>query len=270
MVWCQTGGWIRFRRLTFLDREALWNEINTWTAIRIIKDGSDANAAIASWCRRFAPEMNSAELLHFLQLSSEVVTNLLYVDEYARRKVFFRRLRVPPLLTVFWDHVIINHSMRQLLRCFVNDGEAVIARGRDSLTKIDEMRNLAERLRLPVKDIDFMRDTFAIFAVAREYYFGEYTPTLAARLRSMRDDYRNRHATRYSVQLDFNPVKIKTRRLRFYLKLLFRDKRGYRLLDRIFTIRILGWVYPVLTRAGLKFLPDFSRKQAMGIDSVFK
>lgn len=270
MVWCQTGGWIRFRRLTFLDPNALWNEINTWTAIRIIKDGMDADAAIVAWCRRFAPTMNYADLLQFLQLSSDVVTNLLYVDEYANRKVYFRRLRVPPLLAVFWDHVIINHSMRQLLRCFVTDDDAVIERGRDALKKIDEMRGLAERLGLPVKDIEFMRDTFAIFAVAREYYFGEYTPELADRLRTMREAYRSRHAVRYSIHLDFQPVNIKTRRLRWYLRILFRDKRGYRLLDRFFTIRILGWLYPLLTRMGLKFLPEFSRKQAMGIDSVFK
>ncbi|MGA1529622.1 MAG: hypothetical protein ACO398_02620 [Kiritimatiellia bacterium] len=270
MVWCQTGGWIRFRRLTFLDREGLWNEINTWVAIRIMKDGKNADAAIVAWCRRFAPDLNYAELLHFLQLSSEVVTKLLYVDEYALRKVFFRRLRLPPLLSVFWDHVIINHSMRQLLRCFVANGDAVIARGRDAMAKIDEMRILAERLGLPVKDVDFMRDTFAIFAVAREYYFGEYTPELADRLRGMREQYRSRHAIRYSIHLDFNPVKIKTHRLRWYLGILFRDKRGYRLLDRFFTIRILGWTYPLLRRLGAKFLPEFSQKQAMGIDTLFR
>lgn len=270
MVWCQTGGWTRFRRLTFLDSSAVWNEINTWTTIRIMKDDKDADAAIVAWCRRYAPAMNYADLLHFLRLSSEVVTDLLYIDEYANRKVYFRRLRVPPLLSVFWDHVIINHSMRQLLRCFVNDGEAVIRRGHLALKKIDEMRMLAGRLGLPAEDVEFMRETFGILAAAREYYFGDFSPELAGRLVRLRDAYRQRHIVRYSIHLDFKPVKIKTRRLRWYLGILFRHRRGYRLLDRIFTIRILGWLYPLLRRMGLNVFPEFSSKQAMGIDSVFK
>jgi len=48
MVWCQTGGWIRFRRLTFLDPGGIWNEFNTWAAIRILKYGQSADAAMVS------------------------------------------------------------------------------------------------------------------------------------------------------------------------------------------------------------------------------
>ena len=81
---------------------------------------------------------------------------------------------------------------------------------------------------------------------------------------------RARHAHRYSIHLDFKPVPIKTARLRFYLKILFREQRGYRLIDRVFTIHILSWLYPVMKRMGVNFLPAFSQKQAMGIDSLFK
>lgn len=270
MIWCQTGGWLRFRRLTFLDPEAVWNEINTWVALRVMKDGVSAREAVHSWCARYAPERDAEKLYRLLQLSSSVVTNLLYVDEFARKKVFFRRLRIPTLLSVFWDHVIINHSMRQVLRCFVDDGEAVIARGRKALEDLEDMKALAVELGLPAQDIDFMRDTFSIFAEARQYYFGEFTPEIAERLKKMRDDYRTKYTTRYSIHLDFRPVNIKTRRLRWYLGILFRDQRGYRMLDRLFTIRILGWLYPVLRRLGMKFLPEFSQKQAMGIDTLFR
>ena len=270
MVWCQTGGWLRFRRLTFIDPEGIWNELNTWVAMRVLKEGQDADAAIVAWCRRYAPEMNYAKFIRLLELSSDVVTRLLYVDEFARRKVFFRRLRIPPLLAVYWDHVMINHSMRQVLRCFVNDGEAVIQRGEEALRLIDEMHALAGDLGLPQRDIDFMRDTYRILAAARIYYFREFDPAYARRLEAMRDAYRARHAVRYSIHLDFRPVKIKTRRLRLYLRILFREKRGYRILDRVFTIRILGWLYPAMKRLGLKFLPEFSHKQAMGVDTVFR
>lgn len=270
MVWCQTGGWIRFRRLTFLDPEARWNEINTWVAVRVFQQGLTARVAVEAWRQRYAPAWDPETLWQLLERSSLVVSRLLYVDEYARKKVFFRRLRIPTLLAVFWDHVIINHSMRQVLRCFVPDGMAVIRRGEDALERIGEMKALARQLGLPPRDFEFMYDTYEIFVAARYYYFREFTPVIAENLQQLRDAYRARHPVRYSIHLDFKPVKIKTRRLRWYIQLLFRERRGYRFFDRVFTIAILGWTYPVLKRLGLNFLPDFSRKQAMGIDSVFK
>jgi len=270
MVWCQTGGWTRFSRLSFLDPEAVWNEINTWVSIRLFRDGVSAADAIESWRLRYAAHMDSKKLIRFLMLSSSVVQRLLYVEEYACKKVYFRRLRIPPQLSVFWDHILINHSMRQVLRCFVSDGESMIGQGRQALADIDEMRQLAAELSLSVKDVEFMRDTFEILALAREYYFREFTPATAARLTELRARYRARHALRYSVHLDFKPARIKSRRLRMYFRILFREKRGYRLIDRIFTVRILSWMYPVLRKAGKRFLPDFSHEQAMGIDTLFK
>ena len=270
MVWCQTGGWIRFRRLTFLEPAGVWNAINTWVAIRVLKDGYSSAVAIEGWRRRYAPRLDAARLKELLMLSSEVVTRLLYIEEFATKKVYFRRLRIPPLLAVFWDHVIINHSMRQVMRCFVSDGEAAVRTGHEAMNQLERMITLAEELDLRPENIVFMRDSFRILALAREYYFREFTPELAQRLQEARDVYRARHAHRYSIHLDFKPVPIKTARLRFYLKILFREQRGYRLIDRVFTIHILSWLYPVMKRMGVNFLPAFSQKQAMGIDSLFK
>jgi hypothetical protein len=270
MVWCQTGGWTRFRRLTFVGPSCVWNEINTWVSVRLFRDGVTAAQALESWCRNFAPGLDPARLLRLLRLSEEVVAELLYIDDFARRKIFFRRLRVPPLLSVFWDHVLINHPMRQFMRCFVRDGEAKVLQADRSLEKIREMRELASDLGLPVADIDFMYDTFEILAAARAYYFRDFTPAIVDRLTELRTAYQARHATRYSIHLDFRPLNLKRARLQKYLRLLLRQQRGYRLVDRLFTIRLLGWIYPLLRRRYGDVFPDFSRRQAMGIDSVFK
>lgn len=270
MVWCQTGGWTRFRRLSFLDNDAVWNEINTWVAIRVLKDGVTSKAAVESWRARYAPHLDGEQLYRLLMISSEVVTNLLYIDEFARRKVFFRRLRIPPLLSVFWDHVIINHSMRQIMRCFVSHGEAAVQRGKDALARIDEMIELSRRLDLRPEDFVFMRDSYEILAAAREYYFRDFTSDTANRIRSLDGKYREKYPDGYTFHINFNPVRVKTARLRWILKILLREKRGYRFTDRIFTIHILGIVYPTLRRINPGLLPDFSRKQAMGIDTIFK
>ena len=270
MVWCQTGGWIRFRRLTFIEPSGVWNAINTWVAIRILKDGYSAEEAVEGWRRRYAPDLDGKALWRLLTLSSRAVTDLLYIDEFARKKVYFRRLRIPPLLSVYWDHVIINHSMRQILRCFVQDGEKAIRTGYEAVADIEEMKGLAERMDFRKGDIDFMLDTYRILALAREYYFRDFSADVAKKLESARDAYRTAHECRYSVHLDFKPVNLRTGRLRWLVRILFREQRGYRLIDRVFTIRILSWIYPLLKRMGVNFLPAFSQKQAMGIDTVFK
>lgn len=269
MVWCQTGGWTRFRRLTFGADSSLWNEINTWVSVHLFRDQATAADAVESWRRTCAPHLDGPRLLRLLRLSEEVICELLYIDDFARQKVFFRRLRVPPLLSVFWDHVLVNHPMRQFLRCFVREGEEKILQGQRALEKIREMQRLAAELGLPDGDLTFMYDTFAVLAAARAYYFREFCPAIVDELTRLRDSYRARHPVRYSIHLDFRPVQLKRERLRWILKVLFRRQRGYRLVDRLFTIRLLGWLYPLL-RGRARILPDFSRKQAMGIDAVFK
>ncbi|HMP76272.1 MAG TPA: hypothetical protein PKE12_08255 [Kiritimatiellia bacterium] len=270
MVWCQTGGWTHFRRLTFGANSSVWNEINTWTALRLFRDGVTAAEAVEQWRLRWAPHLDGGRLLGLLRLSEEVIKELLYIDDYARQKLFFRRFRVPPLLSVFWDHVLVNHPIRQFLRCFVVDGEEKVLQGRRVLEKIREMQRIAEQLGLPVRDIEFQYDTFAILAAAREYYFREFTPEIAERLTALREAYRARHNPRYHIHLDFQPVRLKRARLQRYLAILFRRQRGYRLVDQILTVRLLGWLHPVIRRIGRAWTPEFSRTQAMGVDALFK
>lgn len=270
MVWCQTGGWTRFRRLTFGADSSVWNEINTWISVRLFRDGVTAAEALESWRAACAPGLDGSRLLRLLRLSEEVIAELLYIDDFARQKIFFRRLRVPPLLSVFWDQVLVNHPLRQFLRCYVKDGERLILQGQRALEKIREMQRLARELGLPERDLAFMYDTFALLAAARGYYFGEFTPARAAQLTRLRDDYRARHATRYSIHLDFRPVRLTRARLQKFLRVLFRRQRGYRLLDYVVTIRLLGWLYPLLRRHSNRLVPEFARHQAMGMDSLFK
>lgn len=65
-----------------------------------------------------------------LRLSDEVIRELLYVREFAEQRLFFRRLRIPPLVSVIWHNVFVNHSVRKVLRSFVADGELAVREGR--------------------------------------------------------------------------------------------------------------------------------------------
>lgn len=272
MIWCQTGGWGKSRQLTFLESSSLWNEINTYTALRAIKHGDSAEEAIRGFCRRYLPEVDPEDMIQLLKWSEEAVKELLYIDEFAKRKIFFRRLRIPPLITVFWDRILINHALRKILQCFVDRPDRLIRQGYAALDKVRSMRALAARRGLPDDGLDFMEDTFALLAEARKYYFLPYSDDVRKKLKAMKKAYKKKYGgSQYSVATDFSRVKMKRTRLRWIVALLFRYQRGYRLLlDQIFTVRLLSVVYPLLRKWPRRWSPKFARKQAMGIESVFK
>jgi hypothetical protein len=269
-IWCQTGGWSGFRRRTFLEPGGLWNEINTTVALRLVRDGMKADDAIRAWAHDRLGPGKGERLIVLLRLSDEVIKEALYTDEFARRKLFFRRLRIPPLLNVFWDHIVINHSMRKLLRCFVRDPEGKLAQSTSALGKIRSMRALAASLELPVSDFDFQFDTFEILAVAREYYLGEFRPSLVTRLQSLKTAYERKYAIRYTVRLDFSRFHMPRAHLRLAFALLLRSQRGYRWLDRLLLIRLVSWFSPLLALHRRRSPGDRLTDQAMGIHTVLK
>ncbi|HSJ01513.1 MAG TPA: hypothetical protein VK956_03630, partial [Verrucomicrobium sp.] len=95
MVWCQTGGWVPFRRLALLEERAVWTELNTFVTLRVFKDRQLVEEAVRDFAQaRDCPNWRS--LLELLRLSDDVIRELLYVEEFARQKLFFRRVRIPP------------------------------------------------------------------------------------------------------------------------------------------------------------------------------
>lgn len=269
-IWCQTGGWSSFRRRTLLEPAGLWNEINTVVAHDLFAHGWSVEQSVRAYAEQYWPQIPVDRLLVFLRLSDEVIKELLYIDEFSQRKLFFRRVRVPPLLWVYWDQIIINHSLRKMLRCFVTDGEAKVQQGRLALAKIAEMQTMAADWGWPMRDLQFQYDTFEILAAARVYYFSIFHQGVVARLRHLKRRYRKRYRSRYIILMNFEPVTLSRRRFKNILALGLREQRGYRFADHILTIRLLAWFYPLWRRFSRNRLPDFTDQQAMGIDTLFR
>lgn len=269
-IWCQTGGWSCFRRRTFLEPNGVWNEINTAVSLRLVRDGCSADEAVRVWAReRLGPD-KAERLLVLLRLSAETIKEGLYIDEFARHKLFFRRLRIPPLLHVFWDHIVISHSMRKLLRCFVRDPAGKVAQSWAALDKIRSMRALAAELGLPVQDFEFQYDTFRMLAAAREYYFGSFGPDRVERLYALRAAYEGKYPACYAVRLDFARFRLPRAQMRLAFALLFRSQRGYRWLDRLLLIRLLSLLSPLLALRRQSAAGDRPTDHAMGIRAVLK
>lgn len=274
MVWCQTGGWVPFRRLAFLDAEALWTDLNTFVTIRVMKDGALVEDAV----REFAQKRHLADadaLLELLRLADECIRELLYIEEYARQKLFFRRVRIPPMLQVYWGNIFISHSLRRLLRYFVRDADAALRSAQRCLDNLDRMLPLAARAGVSVPDIEYMRDTFSLLALSREYYFAEDAPDIEARIMKAKQDYKKKYAkrglrARYRIKTDFKPLLLNPKHLAWAIQFLMRRQRGYRVVDRIVVLSGLSLIYRFIAARKPHWIPGFASKSAMGVDVVFK
>jgi hypothetical protein len=63
---------------------------------------------------------------------------------------------------------------------------------------------------------------------------------------------------------------LKRLRLLKRLLLLLRKKRGYRVIDHLFTLHLIGYLFRLFKPRDPKAMPKFLRKSAMGIDSLFR
>lgn len=272
-VWCQTGGWSGFRRLTLLEKEGVWNEINTYTTVRIFRDNLRSDQALQAFCKEHLGTPNWQPLRELLDLSEHVVKQLLYINEFATRHIFFRRLRMPPLIAVYWKHILISHLMRKILRCYISAaaGRDLVRTGYHALHDIRRMRKLAAGLGLPQADFDFQYDTFRIIAVARAYYFLPHPERTLRLLRKMKARYEEKWPEpRYAVQIDLKPFPFRRIHLRRIIQLLSRRRSDYRTLDRLLALTLYTALQPLIRRVNRRIFPDFAQKQAMGINSVFK
>jgi hypothetical protein len=272
-VWCQTGGWSGFRRLTLLEDSGIWNEINTYVTLRIFRDRLSSDRSVQAFCNEHLNRIHWQPLKELLDLSDRVIKNLLYIDEFATRRIFFRRLRMPPLIAVYWKHILISHLMRKIMHCYVSRsyGRELTRTGCRTLRDIRRMRQLAGDLGLPQEDFDFQYDTFRIIAAARAYYFLDHPDRTLKLLHKMKIRYEAKWPEpRYAVRIDIKPFPLRSLHFRRIIHLLFRRRSGYRAMDRLLALTLYSILQPLVRRINRRIFPDFTQNQAMGIDSVFK
>lgn len=107
-------------RLAFISGTAVWTELNTFVTLRLFKEHMLVEDAVPKYAARIhCPDERA--LLELLRLSDEVIRELLHIEEFARQKLFFRRVRIQPVLQVYWHNIFISHSLRRVLRFFVLD-----------------------------------------------------------------------------------------------------------------------------------------------------
>ena len=270
-VWCQTGGWHRFRRLSLIDDSSVWVELNALAAVEIFKNGGCADDAIL----KYFGEIKFAAALEFLRLAEAVILRLLYIKEFAEQPIFFRRVRIPPLIHVYWDCVLVVEPVREILRRFVTDHAAALREGEEAFAHFPRMRELASELDLPLNDIDFMRDSMEMVLLARRFFFQPFTPETPNGIEAAKAQYKTiwprNLRPRYRIKTSFEPSALQRPMARWFLRIVLRRSKGYRtLIDRIFTLNFLSWGYRLLKAHNRKSIPKMLRKSAMGVDAVMR
>lgn len=271
-VWCQTGGWHRFRRLAFLEDDGrdFWLRLNTVVALRVFRHGETAEQAVGA----LTGAEKAPAVVELLRMSETVVRELHYIRGFAEQKLFFRRVRIPPLLHVYWDCLFINHAVRKVLRHFVADPEQALREGEAAYALFPRMIELAREAELPVEDIEHWRDFCHLLRLARRYYFLPYDPELGARIRASKKAYKKawpaERRDRFRIKVSFEPFRLKRQTIGWLSTLFLRRQRGYRVIDHILTLNLLGLVFRLFRPGKSKLVPKFLRKSAMGVEALFR
>jgi hypothetical protein len=124
-VWCQTGGWSHFERLTFLETSSPWNELNTVATLQLFTSDKNADEILREFCQKRFKQENQTILIELIQLYDKLIDQIWYFAPFARQSLWFRRLRVPPLLWIFWDTVLVNRALRLVFRTFMDNSKEV-------------------------------------------------------------------------------------------------------------------------------------------------
>ncbi len=269
-VWAQTGGWSHFKDITFGTNSSLWNELNVYCTIKIFKDNESAERAILAFAQEYFPAADGEKLIVLLRLAERVIKDLWYIPEFAIQRLYFRRTRVPPIFWIFWDHIIINHAVRTIIRRFVIEKREAVHDGYRALEKIRKMQGFAKEIGMNAVDFDYQFDTFEIIAAAREYFFSPWNSAVAERITRLVEHYRVNYPAGFHFQVDFKPVPFNKWLIKNIFHISLRSHPAYRFIDRFFLLRFASLVYPLFNLWQKRRLPAFTRDQAMGIQILFK
>ena len=266
MVWAQTGGWTKCRRLTFLDDNGLWNEINVKVTVALFQSKRSCDDVLRDLWQEVFPEMDLEPWLKFCELSHEAIRRSFYIEDFALQRLFFRRVRIPPMLGITWDTIWIHPLLNEVIRPYLVDSTRMLSRSWEAVSMVDEMLEIIGDHPLK-EDLLLFRDTVEMLVLSRQIAFGHERETYYARLHELID--KSRHPESYRCQLpkDYSPKSLSLLRcIRFF----WRDRGKYRIFDHLFTLRLMATVFPLIYKFKKKHIPKDLRDQAMGIESLFK
>jgi hypothetical protein len=249
-VWCQTGGWSRTSNLTFLKTSRIWNELNTVATYRILARGEDADTILSDIFK-------NDKMVDFVREIHHAFRKLLYIDGFSNDALYFRRLRIPPLLWLYWDHITINPLM--IAFHHYAGGKPVTVSPRN----ISRIVRLGTELK--IKQLDFYIDTLNLLFLCRQSL---QSPTEISGLRKEIEQYEQKYPDTFHFSLQApTPMRWWGRRL---FEHFLRPHSAYRRIDRFWMHFMPSLIFRLYLRIRARDLPSFVNKQAMQLSTIFK
>lgn len=248
-VWCQTGGWSRHHDITFLQCSSPWNELNTFSAVQMFRFGKTADECV----KRF---FHNPNILPFLQEFFVLFSEALYGKGDTSQTLYFRRLRLPPLLFVHWDRVLVTPLITHVYRSFLHH---LFVEHTKDLSRLVQLGAHAHLRKTP-----FFAETLHLLFLCHGVLFGKIS---SKNVRRKAQIYEEKYPVAYSFDIQSSRARPPFF-IRLFLRMVLRKKAHYRLWDHFL---LLKPVSSALFFAFRKFLPRFANEQCMDIrTTVFR
>ena len=249
-VWCQTGGWTRWNNRTFLEHSSRWNELNTCAAIRIFKDDQSADSCIETF-------FGSKDRISFIKQYTRFFQEILYPQEALSRIFFFRRLRVPPCLWLFWDAVTLSSTILAFYR-FIGISPPGITE-----KDLEELRDSGKEF--GIEDVDYYIDSLKMLLQFRRAI---HEPCAEEELIRISENFKKAYPNTFKFRI--HSVERMPRFKILFFNLILRPKAAYRLIDRILLLPFVSRIVRHLLTKNPKNMPKFVNKRAMNMNLIFK
>jgi hypothetical protein len=269
-VWCQTGGWSHFDRLTFLETSSPWNELNTVATLQLFTCDKNADEILREFCQQRFKQENQTILIELIQLYDKLIDQIWYFAPFARQSLWFRRLRVPPLLWIFWDTVLVNRALRLVFRTFMDNSKEVRINDKLLRSDIRQLHTLTKKLSKNPEQLILAADTFELLYALRRFYLGKAGQKREKKVCTRLKKYHHKHPNGFLVECDFSPFRIRWITTGLFFGIILRNQSRYRLLDRFLLIPLTGWMFPLVKRWQRHRIPDLAERQAVGLEVFFR
>lgn len=269
-VWCQTGGWSHFDRLTFLKTSSPWNELNAIAAVELFSGEKTAQDILHTFCAERFAQVDTELMVEMVSLFDTLIDQLWYFAPYAQQPLWFRRLRVPPLLWIFWDTILVNRALRLLFNTVQGSGDELRRRDRKLRSVLRRLRKLVKELAVDDHDLVMAIDTFDLILVLRRFYLGKAGKKRERKVKKRAQAYRQKNPQGFAVECDFAPFRIRWITTGLLAAIFMRRQARYRLFDRLLLIPLTGWLFPVVKRWQRCRIPDIAERQAVGLEIFFR
>ncbi|MBD3181082.1 hypothetical protein GF312_02250 [Candidatus Poribacteria bacterium] len=252
-LWCQTGGWARWRDLTFIHNSSKTNELNTYASLKIFKENISADSAIEEF-------FGDSEYIKFYKLYEKIFSELLYVKGFSEKKLFFRRVRVPPLIWTYWDRITVTNFMIVVHEFYGGKSPDV------DYNSMEEILTLGRKLE--IEDVLCHYHTLRMLRDCRRALSGEiFCGDLMQKIEIYKDMYPDRYD--FNISASRRGMKF----LRFMTEVIFRifirEGSDYRSFDRFLISRSLSTFYDFFIKIYSIGLPSFVNKESMTMEVLF-